>query len=135
MYPSFEKTDFSEVKNMSQEEDEAIETQSPLITYTNRLQKQMLYVTMLLHNQHTQEKWGYEVKKPMLGIVANLPPEADQALKQEIALLQSDKILSFAEINRIYRNIHNWTYRTLFQKAFHFIGQREFEKMEKEEDE
>jgi hypothetical protein len=91
------------------------EAQHPLVTYTNRLQRQFLIVTSLLYEQNVRP---YVVKTPMLGIISNLPKEGQDALKNETAKLLSTDSISLKEISDVYVSIHNWAYDHLFKEAF-----------------
>lgn len=91
------------------------ETQHPIITYTNRLQKQLNYVTTITYSN----QWITRAEKyALLGVIANLPPEGQEALKGEAEKLLSENILTFAEFHAIYSSVHNWIYRVLLKEAF-----------------
>lgn len=92
------------------------ETQHPIVTYTNRLQKQLNYVTSLAYcNQFVITRVE---KYALLGVIANLPPEGQKALVKESKALLSQTMLTFEEFHNIYSKVHNWIYTTLLKEAF-----------------
>ena len=101
---------------MLETEDTREETQHPIITYTNRLQKQLNYVTSLSYGN--QSIITRTEKQALLGVIANLPPEGQTALKKETNQLLSETMLPFAKFHKIYSTVHKWIYTTLLKEAF-----------------
>lgn len=113
--------------------------QYPIITYTNRLQRQMEKITTVMNEQSTSLA---AFVNSLRMLIANLPPQArTQDLKDDYnKLVQYDhavgSIRSKVEVEQIYMKVHDWCYKNLFQDAFKFrpknpnlarIGKREQE--------
>lgn len=95
----------------------------PLISYSNRIQKQMLIVTTILESPNTPH---VAKATPLRMLIANLPPSGKAALKP-----QWDKLVEFehneiavrtsAEFEQIYSAISDWIYTAILQDAFRAI--------------
>jgi predicted RND superfamily exporter protein len=96
--------------------------QFPIITYTNRLQKQMEYITHLM-SVYTENIVHIVAAVRML--ISNFPPVGKEALKADYEKLKaydSDNsiIKNQSEVVEIYNRVSDWAYICLFQDAFKF---------------
>jgi hypothetical protein len=89
--------------------------QNPIITYTNRLQKQMIIITDMLYNGNIPPN---ALKIALRGLIANLPPIGKKALKKEYEKLTSNEYLNKPKLEAIYDKTHDWAYTKLFQDTF-----------------
>lgn len=99
---------------------------APIITYTNRLQRRMEFVSGLL-SMVENVRYPMIVKVAAVRILCmNLPPTAKtDGLKNEYNKLMgySDNeglIPNEQELDKIYNTISDWIYKNLLQDAFKF---------------
>lgn len=95
----------------------------PLISYSNRIQKQMLIVTTILDNPMTLHS---SKARPLRMLIANLPPSAKTALKGEwdklVAFEKSEAAIDTpAAFEEIYSIISDWIYANILQDAFRAV--------------
>lgn len=91
--------------------------QIPIITYINRLQKQMFIITELLYN-HSNGLDTNLLKSSLRGLIDILPPPGQEELKIAYGQLQSKRYVSTLELEAIFRKTHNWAYNKIFKEAF-----------------
>jgi len=104
---------------MSENEAKDVSAQ-PLITYTNRLQKQMGVITILLSDNSVGVS---TIVQPLRALLRNLPPQSNEALKEDICVLErfdrdTSVFRSKLDLEQMYGRIHNWCYLNLFEDVF-----------------
>ena len=72
---------------------------SPIITYSNRIQKHFFFLTEMLCVNNTVE---LTEKRKLKLIIANLPPVAKKELADITAKLESDKPLDTITFDKMY---------------------------------
>jgi len=87
----------------------------PIITYSNRIQKHLLELTRELSYKDTIERTE---KRKLKLIIANLPPQAKQQLKQITTTLESKQVLDTTTFDQYYSQVSNWIYTNILQDAF-----------------
>lgn len=98
----------------------AEEKEAPIITYLNRLQKQMFFITTMFSDHEV----GFtNLAAPIRMLIYNLPPSGQKALEEELQKLQNFEgnvggFRSRVELEKIYERVHKWAYINLFQDAF-----------------
>jgi hypothetical protein len=100
-------------------------SQFPIITYTNRIQKQMELITNYM-SKYTDSI--IHIVAAMRMLIANFPPKGKEDLKIEYNKLKdfdhnNNQIKDMAEMVEMYDTISNWAYKNLFQDAFKFRPQ------------
>jgi hypothetical protein len=100
-------------------------SQFPIITYTNRIQKQMELVSNYM-SKYTENI--VHIVAGMRMLIANFPPKGKEALKGIYIKLKTydsnnNAIKNMAELVEMYDTISDWAYVNLFQDAFKFRPQ------------
>lgn len=91
------------------------ETESPLVSYSNRIQAMLMELSRLYtYKTRISDK----DKQGMLNIIANSPPSAKEHLKPQIEELKSKKQMSWHRFNEIVGLYHDWLYDTILKEAF-----------------
>jgi hypothetical protein len=88
---------------------------SPIITYSNRIQKHFFKLTeeLTLNNRIEMTE-----RRKLRLIIANLPPEAKLKLQHVYERCESQDIINTAEFDKMYGEVHNWVYNNILQDAF-----------------
>lgn len=100
-------------------------TQYPIVTYTNRIQKQLEFVTSAIGFYSIR---GYSLSSAIAQtrmIFRNLPPKAKEDLAEDYDKLQkymqnTSEIPTIMDLEAIYDRLHDWIYDNLLQDAFKF---------------
>jgi hypothetical protein len=95
-------------------EDEAF-NDSPIITYSNRIQKHMFLLTEELSLNNTVE---LREKRRLRLIIANLPPEGKEKLTAIYAKCETQDPITAIEFDKIYSEVSDWIYTNILQDAF-----------------
>lgn len=90
---------------------------SPLITYSNRIQKHMYLLTEQLSTNATVE---LQEKRKLKLLIENLPPQAKQRkdISQIITILESNRPLTTLTFDRMYGIVSDWIYDNVLQSAY-----------------
>lgn len=88
---------------------------SPIITYSNRIQKHMFKLTEELALNNTIE---ITEKRKLRLLISNLPPAAKEKLKHIYEKCESQNPLTTTEFDRMYSEVSNWIYDNILQDAF-----------------
>ncbi len=96
--------------------------QFPIITYTNRIQRQMDRITFVM-SQYSDHHVHIVAALRML--LANYPPAGKKKLEEDYTKLRTydrdiSTIKNFSDLVDIYDRASNWAYENLFQDAFKF---------------
>jgi hypothetical protein len=106
---------------MSEAAIDAAFNQFPIITYTNRLQRQMDKITFLMSNTTNINA----IVNSLLMLLVNLTPEAKRDLHPEYDQLigyerNINTIETFKDAVEIYGKVSDWIYNHLLQDALKF---------------
>jgi hypothetical protein len=96
-------------------EEESRFDDSPIITYSNRIQKHMFTLTEQLGAGNLI---GHAEKRNLRLLIANLPPEGKEKLKNIYALCETDEQLTMTAFDRMYGQVSDWIYKNILQDAF-----------------
>jgi hypothetical protein len=99
--------------------------QYPIVTYTNRIQKQLEFVTEALGFYSIRGYSLSSVISQLRMIYRNLPPKAKEDLAFDYKNLKdymqnTSAIPTVKEAEEIYDRLHDWLYDNLLQDAFKF---------------
>jgi hypothetical protein len=97
----------------------------PIVTYTNRIQKQLEFVTSAISLYSIR---GYSLQSVIAQtrmIYRNLPPRGKEELADDYQKLcdymqNVQSVPTIMDLEAIYDRLHNWIYDHLLQDAFKF---------------
>lgn len=106
-------------------EDNYNSVEYPIVTYTNRIQQQLEFVTSAISLYSMR---GYSLQSVIAQtrmIYRNLPPRGKEELADDYKKLcdyvqNIQSVPTIMELELIYDRLHNWIYDNLLQDAFKF---------------
>lgn len=105
---------------MSVLSEDADSQEAPILTYSNRIQKQFDQLSYIMSRSTDM----MVIVPPLRMLLRNFPPKGKEVFKAERAKLtqfdSNNKLIEPIEAEEIYDNAHDWFYIHVLQDAFRF---------------